>query len=277
MAGASIRLILMLAGAASALSPLGAQAKDDTAPPDVFILAGQSNMSGRGLLSDLSAAERMPDPAIRSYGNDGQWHDAVEPLDDATGQIDAVSADAQAGVGPGLFFARALRVQEHRAIVLVPCAKGGSEIVQWATGGGRDTLYGSCVARVRAAGGHLAGILWYQGETDAEHPRAVAADWHTQFVAVMQGFRRDLDAAHLPVALVELADAPGPPDGSVKFPSWGLIQRQQARRMLDCSISVSAEGLPLKEDRLHLTTAAQRVVGAKLAGAMDTLIRRGCH
>lgn len=272
------RLTITLACAASMLAAASAKTADRIADaPDVFILAGQSNMSGRGLPSDLTDAERTPDPAIRLYGNDGRWHDAVDPLDDAAGQIDAVSADVQAAVGPGLFFARALHRVRFRPIVLVPCAKGGSAIGQWTPGGARDTLYGSCIARAREAGGHLAGILWYQGETDAEHPREAAAGWRDAFAGLMRAFRSDLAVPHLPVVLVQIADAPGPPDGSAKYPSWGMIQQQQARRLIGCSTMVSATGLPLKEDQLHLTTAAQRVLGAKLAGAMDMLTRRGCH
>jgi len=272
------RLVLTLACAASTLAVGSAKTTDRIVDaPDVFVLAGQSNMSGRGLLTDLTDAERTPDPAIRLYGNDGRWHDAVDPLDDAAGQIDSVSADVQAAVGPGLFFARALRRSRPRPIVLVPCAKGGSAIGQWAPGGARETLYGSCVARAREAGGHLAGILWYQGETDAEHPRDTAVGWRDAFAGLMRAFRADLAAPHLPVVLVQIADAPGPPDGSTKYPSWGMIQQQQARRLIGCSTMVSATGLPLNEDQLHLTTAAQRVLGAKLAGAMDMLTRHGCH
>jgi len=269
--------LMLLACSTAALSPAMARTAPRGDGHDVFILAGQSNMSGRGELADLSDVERTPDPAIRLYGNDGQWHDALDPLDDASGQVDGVSADGQAAVGPGLFFARALQQQNHRAIALVPCAKGGSSISQWAPGGGRDTLYGSCVARVREAGGHLAGILWYQGETDAEKPRDAAYGWQAAFTSLVRTFRQDLAAPHLPVAFVQIADAPGPPDGSRKYPSWGVIQQQQARRLIGCSTMVSAAGLRAKEDQLHLTTGAQRVLGAKLAGAMDMLIRRGCR
>ena len=122
---------------------------------DVYVLAGQSNMSGRGALTDLTPSERSIDANIRVYSNDGKWHPAVDPLDDATGQIDAVSVDRQAAVGPGLFFARTISAASHRPVAVVPCAKGGTTIGRWAPGGGRDTLYGSCIARIREAGGHV--------------------------------------------------------------------------------------------------------------------------
>jgi hypothetical protein len=246
--------------------------------PDVYLLTGQSNMSGRGLVEDLTPEERAADPAIQLYGNDGKIRPALDPLDDATGQVDAVSSDVGiAAVGPGLVFARATRAVRHRPILLVPCAKGGSSIGQWKPGGGRDTLYGSCLARARAVGGKVKGILWYQGETDAGRADS-APDWRAAFEALVARFRHDLGAPRLPVAIVQLADPPSPEVSAPKtYPSWAAIQAVQAGPLPACVAMVPARGLPMKPDELHLTTAAQRVVGARLAEAMEGLRRGGCR
>ena len=106
-------------------------ASPTTADTEIYLLMGQSNMSGRGLLEELPTQRRTIDPAITVYGNDGAWRIASEPLDSATNQIDAVSADAAAGVGPGLSFAKALRQRRpDRRIGLIPCAKGGTSITR---------------------------------------------------------------------------------------------------------------------------------------------------
>lgn len=145
---------MRLAGFVSLLLALAATSAFAAAKPDVYLLTGQSNMSGRGLIAELTPEERVADPAIQLYGNDETTRPSLDPLDDATGQVDAVSSDAGiAAVGPGLFFARATRALRHRPILLVPCAKGGSSIGQWKPGGARDTLYGSCLARAQAVGG----------------------------------------------------------------------------------------------------------------------------
>ncbi len=238
---------------------------------DVYILAGQSNMSGRGALADLAAAERGADRAILLYGNDGRWRPAQEPVDGAEGQRDAVSADARAGVGPGLFFARALPQRRGRRIALVPCAKGGSAMAQWTPGGGRDTLYGSCLARVREAGGRVAGMLWYQGETDALDA-AQAARWSARAQALVAAFRRDLDAPALPVVVIGLADRPE--RNAARFPAWDAVREQQAAIGMPLVATISAGGLPLLDDGLHLSTAAQRVLGVRAAAAMTDLQRR---
>ena len=263
---AIVSLLLLLA------TPAAAAPK-----PDVYLLTGQSNMSGRGLVEDLTPRERVADPAIQLYGNDEKTRPALDPLDDATGQVDAVSSDAGiAAVGPGLFFARATRALRHHPILLVPCAKGGSSIEQWKPGGGRDTLYGSCLVRARAVGGKVKGILWYQGETDAGRADSAMA-WRAAFEALVGRFRQDLDAPRLPIAIVQLADRPSPEVSAPKtYPSWAAIQAVQAGPSPACVAMVPAQGLPMKPDELHLTTAAQRVVGARLAEAMEGLRRGGC-
>ncbi|NQE60989.1 sialate O-acetylesterase [Caulobacter sp. RHG1] len=249
-----------------------------TAAPDVYLLTGQSNMSGRGLVEALTAAERTADPAIQVYGNDEQVRPALDPLDDATGQVDAVSSDAGlAAVGPGLFFARATQTLRPKPILLVPCAKGGSSMAQWTPGGGRDTLYGSCLARARAVGGKPKGILWYQGETDAGQADSAQA-WRAAFETLVARFRADLGAKLLPIVIVQLADPPSPAISAPKtYPGWAAIQAVQAGPLPTCVAMVSAQGLPKKPDDLHLTTAAQRDLGPRLAQAMDKLRRAGCR
>jgi hypothetical protein len=246
--------------------------------PDVYILAGQSNMSGRGLLADLRPDETIADPGIMLYGNDGRWRPALDPLDDATGQIDEVSSDhALPAVGPGLTFARTLRMREHRPVALVPCAKGGSSITLWKPDDGRSSLFGSCIARVREAGGHLAGILWYQGESDAERPAAEAGEWPARFTEMIAAFRQRLGAPRLPVVFVRIGDRPDGDGDYSKFPNWPLIQSLQTDVHLPCAVMVSAGGLPRKEDHLHLTTEAQRTLGIRLAEAMGAIRRQGCR
>ena len=137
--------LLTCLAAATALTTM-ADAKAQAAP-EIYLLAGQSNMSGRGLLEDLTPEERTADSAIQLYGNDERLRAALDPLDDATGQVDAVSADPKAAVGPGLFFARALRRMHGGPVLLVPCAKGGSSMGRWEPSDRRDTLYGACLAR----------------------------------------------------------------------------------------------------------------------------------
>ena len=67
---------------------------------DVILLAGQSNMSGRGAAYDLTRYDPI-DPRIFQYGNSGTYANvisqAVEPL---------AMHDTPSGMGPGIVFAR---------------------------------------------------------------------------------------------------------------------------------------------------------------------------
>lgn len=146
----------------------------------LFLLAGQSNMSGRGRLARLSPADRKKDPSIYVFGNDYRWALASEPIDASDGQLDSVSEDPGAGVSPAMAFARELKKSHPEvSIGLIPCAMGATTMFEWERRPGRDSLYGSCLERARLASsmGELKAILFFQGEWDAlgnDHARLLA-------------------------------------------------------------------------------------------------------
>lgn len=238
-------------------------------PRNIYLLMGQSNMSGRGVLSQIPPGTLDPDERIQLYGNDGRWRRAVEPLDTAQGQIDKMSADPD-GVGPGLSFAKAmLKRRPNHPIGLVTCAKGGSAIREWVPSTKRTTLYGSCLARAREAApfGRLAGILWYQGETDTR-TEASAQAWAASFARMIDRFRADLGQPDLPLAVVGLGDEPLTGKYAGQYPAWSMVQESQKRLRLGHQVYVSAAGLARNPDQLHLTTESQVQLGQALARVM---------
>src|SRR5450755_1539785 len=62
----------------------------------LFLLAGQSNMAGRG---DVAAEDQQPRPRVLMLSKDGTWQPAVDPI-----HYDKPSA----GVGPGRTFGMVL-------------------------------------------------------------------------------------------------------------------------------------------------------------------------
>jgi hypothetical protein len=235
-------------------------------PRAIYLLMGQSNMSGRGVLAEIAPGTLDPDERIQLYGNEGRWRRAAEPRDTAQGQIDKVSSDPD-GVGPGLAFAKAmLKRHPGRPIGLVTCAKGGSAIGEWKPSTARSTLYGSCLARAREAApfGQIAGILWYQGETDARTD-VLAQAWAERFSETIIQFRGDLGLPNLPLAVVGLGDQPRTGKYAGQFPAWSTVQDSQKRLRLSRQVYVSAAGLPRNPDELHLNTASQVRLGEMLA------------
>ncbi len=261
----------------AALLVMSASGCGNGSAPDglsIFILAGQSNISGRGDLADFPAEFNQPNENIWLFGNDDVWKPALEPLDDATGQIDLVSADYDAGVGPGLAFAKELRrLRPGLKIGLVPCALGGSAMAQWTAQGGAETLYGSCIRRAKAAAqkGRITGLVWYQGESDTVTAETVR-DWPLNFKEILLGFRRDLDCNEIPVVFVQIGDLGPRFQNRLFLAYWRDMQKNQAAMKIADGEMVSAKGLPLQSDGVHLSTQAELVLGRRIAGAMNNLL-----
>lgn len=237
---------------------------------DIYILAGQSNMSGRGLLSELptfSYASR-----VYVYSNAGSWVAGAEPVDSATNQVDSVSADNDAASGPSMAFADAMVSITGRDVGLVPCAKGGSTMAEWRRDWRRTSLYGSCLARAREAekAGTIRGLIFYQGEADTTD-LTNATEWPSRFAEFVSAFRADIGIHDLPVVFTQL----GPEPNIEPYVKWGRVQLSQ-QELADAQIPnlamVSASDLPVQVDKLHLTTAGYVVLGKRYAKAMHGLL-----
>lgn len=235
----------------------------------IFILAGQSNMSGRG---DLSV---LPDFANRErifvYSNAERWIQGREPIDDARGQLDVVSADGKQGAGPGMAFANRLVEQRGRVeIGLVPTAKGGSSMDDWAPNLSRGTLYGSMISRARQAAEpyEIAGLIWYQGETDAVD-RSLVMAWPEKFEAFVKAVRSDLRALDLPIIMTIL----GPNRAANRFTGWDAFVEMQNKMILpENVVRVSANDLNGIDNNPHLTTADYMILGQRYGDAMAEMI-----
>lgn len=258
-------------------------------PPNnliLFPLLGQSNMSGRGLMSAAPASLTTPNSSIFVYANDGTWQQAVEPIDSAVGQIDTVSKDSGAAVGPAMAFALAYLASHPGVnIGLIPCANGGKTIHEWrrqsltvASNSTliplRSNLYGSCYWRIKEAeqSGTVKALLIYEGESDTRDPSVVYysqpftfADEFERFVTIL---RADLFDPNLPVLFAQLATTT---DTSLVW--WDLVKDQQeiAANRLGMTAMIKTEDLTLNSDGLHLTTASQIILGQRFADKLLNL------
>lgn len=245
---------------------------DDVLVGDVWLLAGQSNMQGIGLLAEATS---KPHRAVRCHYPDDRWALAVEPLHRLWEAVDAVHHQLGAGepratgAGPGLPFALAMRRRTGVPQGLIACAHGGTFMAQWdaalADQGGAS-LYGALLRRLRRDGGGCAGLVWYQGENETiGEPWKVYTAAMTAWVAAL---RRNLRAPHLPVAMVQLGrhvDAGGQE-------SWNGMQEQQRRlpeRIRHLAVVPSID-LAL-DDPIHIGGRAQAALGERLAEAMQVL------
>ncbi|XP_020096692.1 probable carbohydrate esterase At4g34215 isoform X2 [Ananas comosus] len=262
-----LSLLLLLASAAAAVAEAEAEVEVEEEMV-VFVLAGQSNMAGRGgVVGDRwdgdVPPECRPSPSILRLSAALRWEEAREPLH---ADIDRARP---CGVGPGLPFASALRRSAAataaaegpgaEAIGLVPCAVGGTRIDEWARGA---PLYAAMVRRARAAlergegrrTRRLGAVLWYQGESDTVE-RSDAESYGGKLETMILDLRSDLGLPGLLFIQVAIASGEG------NFTE--IVRKAQKGLKLPNVICVDAKGLPLEGDHLHLTTQAQVQLGTK--------------
>ncbi len=245
---------------------------------DLWVLAGQSNMEGVGDLVDIET----PHPQVHSFGSREEWAVAEEPLH-WLGESPRPIHHAICGLpmpetpaprdgtrtkgsGLGLTFAKTLADATGVPVGLIPSAHGGTSMQQWEPSRknmGGASLYGATLARVAACGGKIAGILWYQGESDSNP--ADAALYEPRMTGLIQSFQGDLGQPDLPFYLVQLGGFVNAADPGL-VTSWNAVRESQ--RKLASSLPnvgmVSAVDCGL-DDLIHIDTPGLKALGRRLA------------
>lgn len=131
---------------------------------DILVAAGQSNMMGYGFKPHQYTPTTIK---ATMYGNNDKWGELRDPYDSATNQVDRISRDTLAAGSFIAWIANAHIRETSVPLAIIPAARGGSNITQWAHSTNRATLYGSMLRRVKATGGKAKAVLWVQGEADS--------------------------------------------------------------------------------------------------------------
>lgn len=234
----------------------------------LYVLVGQSNMVGAAEIpADISVSAN-----IFTFGNNYRWSPAVPPIDSEVDQVDLVSFDEAPGFGPALPFAQTLIEQNNNQIIgLIPCAKNGASITDWAKNPSDQSLYGSCLKRIRAASpmGTVSGILFFQGEADAIDPQQFPAlqpdaeAWAEKFATFAYNFRSDIGNPRLPLIYAQI----GQPEDLEGLPNWEAVQAQQESIQIPDAAMITTKDLPM--DGIHFTAAGYRTIGQRFAEALD--------
>lgn len=174
---------------------------------DVFVIAGQSNASGRGTNNQSYSHATLKAGLL---GNDYVWGEMIDPTDDNTGQVDGVSSDSIAAGSVWPLIATSIMADQGVPVAFIPCAKGGAGIASWQPGvnhSDRTTLYGSMNYRITQCGGALA-VLWWGGETDALASMAEAT-----FNSSLDSFADAVNVDQsIPTIVCKLQNSSGIPD-----------------------------------------------------------------
>lgn len=236
-------------------------------PLCLFLLAGQSNMAGRG---EVAASDRTPHPRVFAVRADVPWGPASEPLHFDKPDI--------VGVGPGFAFGKALAEEfPDIRIGLIPAAVGGSSIRAWRphaiheqTGAypWDDALYRTW-RTLATTGGELRGIIWHQGESDTGD---FADEYEDALVDLVGRFRAEFDEPNLPFVAGELAEFYMENRNREGGEAINRAIRAAVER-LDRAAVVSLEGATAKPDGIHFDAKSGRALGERYAEAMAELLR----
>lgn len=242
------------------------QADDSIAVPDdprqfhLFILAGQSNMAGRGEVSD---EDRTPVPRVLMFSKDQQWVPAVDPLH--FDKPDVV------GTGLGKTFASELAADDPDVVIgLIPCAVGGSPIATWQPGAiHADTNtppWDDCIEQVNAAApsGTIKGILWHQGEADCHPERADV--YEEKLGDLIERMRSEFEVEDVPFLIGQLGQF-----DTERFPrdeNWEMVNaaHQRIAETTPNVLFISSDGLT-DRDGIHFDSASYRTLGKRYAEA----------
>jgi hypothetical protein len=225
----------------------------------LFLLVGQSNMAGRGV---VTAADKVPNPRVLMLNQAGQWVPAIDPM----------HFDKPTVVGVGLGRTFGIAVAEATpgvTIGLIPCAVGGSPIDVWRPGAFYEPTkshpWDDAMRRAKSAlrDGTLRGILWHQGESDSN--AELAPNYEAKLHDLIARLRAELNAPDVPFIAGQLgrfADSP-----------WTQFRQQvdQAHQNLPAKVPrtgfVTSEGLKHKGDKVHFDADSYREFGRRYAEA----------
>ena len=229
---------------------------------DIFLLIGQSNMYGCGDPEDVPPIEH---PQVFMYQS-GKWIQAKDPLH--------VEKPVNPSVGLGMSFAVSLlETFPDMNVGIVQCAFGGTPLSSWVPGA---KLYENAVSLVGRSGsnGILRGILWHQGESDAD-AQANAETYAERFSGMIQGFRSDLSAHDVPFISGELGRFL---ESSDRFVFYDTINRSLNAAGVDVGDRfyrcVSSAGLKDKGDGLHFNSRSLRDFGIRYAREFIKIVER---
>lgn len=262
---------------------------------DIYIAAGQSNMDGRGLNSDLIGplaplAAPQPNVLLHYTNPRDPVQDAAErPTYQSAGWVTLRPGYAiQPGFpnggalpgtrfGPEISFAKAAdQYTDGRRVAILKVSRGGTSLAgDWdpseAVNGPKGFLFEAFETVVPQAiqllqsQGHsveVRGMIWHQGEGDGSSSQTT---YETNLTEFIQTVRQTVGYPNLPFMIGELESVDG-----------GRENVRNAQAAVAAAMSfvefVPSTGLPVNSDGTHFTSASVVEFGNRFAGAMQSSI-----
>ena len=205
-------------------------------------------MAGRGRASEASP---INDSRIKVLRN-GRWQNAFRPVNPDR---------AFSGVCLAESFAKRYAEDHGVEIGIIPCADGGTSLLQWREGG---LLYDHAVMQARLAErtSTIVAVLWHQGEADCAP--ALAEAYYEKASAIFNAMRRDLGLDDVPFIVGGLGDFL-PERESPYLYNYRAVNSALERLASDNELIgfASAEGLTDNGDHLHFNAESLYTFGER--------------
>lgn len=225
---------------------------------DLYLLVGQSNMAGRGLIDSVNAQAGSPNLWMMTKA--GEWVLAKHPM-----HFDKPNL---VGVGPGLAFGMEMLQNHHRPIGLIPCAVGGTSINSWTPGAYDSSTkthpYDDALQRLAIAlkSGELKGIIWHQGEADSKEEKR--KDYLEKLSELIERWRNKVQNPKLPFVAGEIGYF------NEVHKAFNQVLKKLPSQVKMTAV-VSAEDLIDKGDHLHFDAVSANELGKRYAVKMQEL------
>lgn len=220
----------------------------------VFIMAGQSNMAGRGI---VEPQDTVLSKRILSINKNGQLIIAKEPLHFYEPNL--------TGLDCGYSFGKTIikKIPNNISVLILPTAVGGSSMSQWLGDSlfRNVKLFSNFLSKVEIGKqyGTIKGILWHQGESDANEKNIPL--YPERLSQLFTKFRSAVGDNSLPILLGELGSF------SKSKENFSLINKAiyTCTSQNEGTAVISTSDLKDKGDSLHFNSKSQRIMGKRFA------------
>ena len=267
---------------------IGDQIFSDLYVGDVWLLAGQSNMEG---VAEFTEEDRnyTPNPEIRELHMANYWMPAEPTLHKLWLAHDKIHTDVLRAtpegyanqiekrcIGPGYFFAGHMYDYEGVPQGVIPCAHGGTQMLQWDPAerdlGGDKSLYSAMYRRFVDNGSHARGMFWYQGCSDAYYDayRNFESRMLEFYRHIRQDFGKDLPIVQVQIARVYPSEADLGAEGTETWTGVREIQRKMSAAVPNLATAYTIS-YPMA-DPIHIARKSQKLLARNAAELMHALI-----
>ena len=250
---------------------------------DIYLLAGQSNMDGRGKVADLSESQQKPmEQAIIYYRNPPFTSDGWQPLKPGYSRPPKFKGKLPSPTfGIEIGFAHAMvKSQPNIKLAVIKGSKGGTNLrSDWKPGekGDKESQgpqYQDFIKTIQLATAELTkrgdtytirGLLWHQGESDARR----AEPYSSRLEKFIERVREDIEVPALPVVVGEVFD-----NGHRDKVREAIQNVAKANSTVGL---VTSEGTTTWDPGTHFDAASQLLMGTRYAKEMRKLILSLIH